>query len=166
MGIDAVMDAVQAYSPCGFVELTGGEPLEQEDAFALLTALCEAGYTTAVETGGHIDISGVDPRVTIIMDVKCPASGMSTRNRMENLLFLKMTDEVKFVLCDESDYVWARGFVREHDLATRVGEIIFSPVFGSLEPRKLAGWVLRDGLQVRMQLQMHKYIWAPDARGV
>ncbi len=166
MTIDAVLAEVAMHAPCRFVELTGGEPLEQPAAFVLLTALCDQGCTVAVETGGHVDISAVDPRVVVIMDVKCPGSGMMKRNRLANIDHLKRGDEVKFVLADEADYLWARSFIMDHNLGSHCDEIILSPVFGSLQARGLAAWILRDGLPVRMQLQMHKFIWDPDARGV
>ncbi len=151
---------------CGFVELTGGEPLEQEEAFPFLTELCDQGFTVAVETGGHVDIARVDPRVIVIMDLKCPASGMSKKNRLENIAYLKPTDEVKFVIANREDYEWTRALIEAEKLSQRCGEILLSPVFGSIEARDLAAWILEDRLPVRMQLQMHKFIWAPDARGV
>ncbi|MFZ1728650.1 MAG: 4Fe-4S cluster-binding domain-containing protein [Bacteroidota bacterium] len=151
---------------CGFVELTGGEPLEQEAAFPFLTELCDQGFSVAVETGGHVDIARVDPRVIVIMDLKAPASGMSKKNRLENIAYLKPTDEVKFVIANREDYKWTRALIESEHLAKRCGEILLSPVFGSIEARDLAAWILEDRLPVRMQLQMHKFIWAPDARGV
>ena len=160
-----VLSRIAAFR-CDFVELTGGEPLEQEEVFPFLTELCEQGYTVAVETGGHVDIARVDPRVTVIMDVKCPDSGMSKKNRPGNLDYLKPTDEVKFVIASHEDYEWTRAFIAREQLLRRCGEILLSPVFGAIEPRDLAGWVLRDHLPVRLQLQMHKFIWSPDARGV
>ncbi len=160
-----VLSRVAAYR-CGFVELTGGEPLEQEAAFPFLTELCDQGFTVAVETGGHVDIARVDPRVVVIMDVKCPDSGMEKKNRPGNLAYLKPTDEVKFVIASRGDYEWTRAFIDRERLRARCGEILLSPVFGAIEARDLARWILEDHLPVRMQLQMHKFIWAPDARGV
>ena len=164
MAVGDILHRVAAWN-CDFVELTGGEPLEQEGCFDLLTRLCDAEYTVAVETGGHVDISRVDSRVIVIMDLKAPGSGMAKRNRFENLDYLKSGDEVKFVLASREDYEWARATVREHALTERCG-VLLSPVFSTLAPRDLAQWVLEDGLRVRMQLQMHKFIWDPDARGV
>ncbi|MBL0174941.1 MAG: radical SAM protein [Ignavibacteria bacterium] len=158
--------AQAAESGSRFIELTGGEPLEQPAVYPLLSLLCNDGYTVAVETGGHVDINRVDPRVILIMDVKCPGSGMEKKNLLANLDYLKPTDELKFVLVDRADYEWARDFVRGRDLPSICREIIFSPVFGRLDNRALAEWILKDKLPVRMQLQMHKYIWEPDARGV
>lgn len=164
MDVEHILHRVAVWN-CDFVEVTGGEPLEQEGSFDLLTRLCDAEYTVAVETGGHVDISRVDSRVIVIMDLKAPGSGMAKRNRFGNLDYLKSGDEVKFVLASREDYEWARATVREHALTERCG-VLFSPVFSTLAPRDLAQWVLEDGLRLRMQLQMHKFIWDPDARGV
>ncbi|MFA6235588.1 MAG: 4Fe-4S cluster-binding domain-containing protein [Bacteroidota bacterium] len=165
MDTGAVLSRIASFR-CGFVELTGGEPLEQEAAFPFLTELCDQGYTVAVETGGHIDISRVDPRVIVIMDMKCPASDMSRKNLPGNIAYLKPTDEVKFVIANREDYEWTRALIERERLFARCGEILLAPVFGMIEARDLASWILEDRLPVRMQLQMHKFIWAPDARGV
>jgi 7-carboxy-7-deazaguanine synthase len=138
--------------------VTGGEPLAQPECLALLTDLCDAGYLVSLETGGAIDISGVDHRVTIVMDLKTPGSGEDRRNLWTNLGHLKASDQVKFVLCDRADYEWARATVQEHDL-TRRASVLFSPVWESLEPAQLADWILEDGLPVRFQLQLHKVLW-------
>lgn len=151
---------------CNFVELTGGEPLEQEACIPFMTELCDQGFEVAVETGGHMDISRVDPRVTIIMDLKAPGSGMMKKNRLENLDYLKPGDEVKFVLADRADYEWMRTLIAREHLVGRCGEILVSPVFGDIVYRDLAAWILEDRLPVRLQLQLHKFIWDPDARGV
>jgi 7-carboxy-7-deazaguanine synthase len=148
------------------VEVTGGEPLEQEDCLPLLADLCDEGYTTALETGGHVDISGVDPRVIVIMDIKCPGSGMSKKNIYSNLEYLKPSDELKFVIGKREDYEWARALIRERSLDGICGNILLAPVFGELEYRTLAEWMLADRLHARLQLQLHKHIWPPDARGV
>ncbi len=148
------------------VELTGGEPLLQPGVLPLMTQLCDAGRTVLIETSGERDISPVDPRVHRIMDLKAPGSGESERNRWANIELLRETDEVKFVLADRVDYEWARARIAEHGLEARVGAVLMSCVFGELEPKHLVDWVLEDGLDVRVQLQMHKYIWAPDAVGV
>jgi 7-carboxy-7-deazaguanine synthase len=151
---------------CDFVEMTGGEPLEQEEVFAFMSELCDQGYTVAVETGGHIDISRVDSRVTVIMDLKCPGSDMMKKNRLENLNYLKPTDEVKFVLRNREDYDWMRAFITREHLADRCREILVSPVFGEIVYRDLAAWILEDRLPVRLQLQLHKFIWDAEQRGV
>ena len=152
--------------PSRFVEFTGGEPLEQPEVHELMRELLDDGYTVAVETGGHIDISTCDPRVIRIMDLKTPSSGMMKRNRMENIGHLTRRDEVKFVCGSHEDYEWTRDIIRTHDLPSRVAAVLISPVFGSIEPVELVNRILEDGLDVRFQLQMHKFIWEPDRRGV
>ncbi len=148
------------------VELTGGEPLLQPAALPLMTELCDAGRTVLVETSGEADVSDVDPRVHKIMDLKCPGSGESHRNRWSNLGHIGPRDEIKFVLADRADYEWMRTTVRERALTERTPNLLASTVFGRLAPRELVAWVLEDRLPVRVQLQMHKYVWAPDATGV
>ena len=162
--IDEVLAKVHTYG-CRLVEVTGGEPLVQPESFPLMTRLCNAGYTVLLETSGAIDIAPVDPRAHIILDVKCPGSGMTDRMHWPNLSQLATKDEAKFVLANRTDYDWARETLAEYDLASRC-TVLFSPVFGSLDVRELAEWILADCLPVRFQLQMHKYIWAPDMRGV
>jgi 7-carboxy-7-deazaguanine synthase len=157
---DEVLAAVAAYG-CPLVELTGGEPLLQPGAPALLTALCDRGHEVLLETGGGLDIAGVDPRVRRIVDVKCPGSGEAAANRWQNLELLRPTDEVKMVIADEADYRWARRVVEERRLAERC-PVLFSPVAGELEPRQLAEWILRDRLPVRFQLQLHKLLWGNE----
>ena len=151
---------------CSFVEFTGGEPLEQPDVVPLMTLLCDTGYTVAVETGGHIDIAPLDPRVICIMDVKCPDSKMVTLNRLENLTILRAHDEVKFVIASRADYEYARNIVREYALETKIAAVLMSCVFDKLTFLELVGWILEDKLNVRFQLQMHKFIWSPETRGV
>ena len=151
---------------CRFVEFTGGEPLEQEACFPLMTQFCDLGYIVAVETGGHVDIGTVDPRVSVIMDLKCPTSGMQKKNRLSNIGFLKPGDELKFVLQNRADYDWAKDFIAEHSNELSEQLLLFSPVYGALDNKQLAEWILQDRLPVRMQLQLHKYIWHPEARGV
>lgn len=164
MSIDAVMDAISGY-PCKLVEVTGGEPLLQEGCFPLMNRLCDAGYEVMLETSGSLDISKVDPRVRRIMDLKCPGSGMVARNRMANVALLNQGDELKFVLKDRHDYEWAKDLVLRESLHERC-PVLFSPVWDSLPFEDLAAWILDDGLPVRMQLQIHKFIWDPQARGV
>jgi 7-carboxy-7-deazaguanine synthase len=164
MTIDEVIARAQAYE-CRLVELTGGEPLHQPAAFPLIERLCEDGFEVLVETSGAIDIAPVDRRARLIMDIKCPGSAMADRMVWSNLSRLSSHDEAKFVVKDRHDYEWARELVRRENLAARC-QILFSPVFGELDPRSLAEWILEDRLPVRFQLQLHKVIWSPDMRGV
>lgn len=164
MTLDAVMDAISGY-PCKLVEVTGGEPLVQEGTIPLMRRLCDAGYEVMLETSGSLDISQVDPRVRRIMDLKCPGSGMVARNRMDNLSLLRESDELKFVIRDRIDYEWAKELVLREQLNERC-PVLFSPVWGDVPFVDLANWILDDGLPVRMQLQIHKFIWDPNARGV
>lgn len=143
--------------------VTGGEPLAQKGCLALLAALCDAGHDVSLETSGALDIAGVDPRVSRIVDLKAPGSGELARNRWENLALLNARDELKFVLADATDYDWARRQIAEHRLAERC-TVLLSPVAGALDPADLAGWIVRDRLPVRFQLQLHKILWN-DARG-
>jgi len=165
MSTEDIIDEVNEIG-CRFVEFTGGEPLEQEGTKALMAELCDIGYEVAVETGGHVDISDVDPRVAIIMDVKCPDSRMMTLNRYENLDSLKPTDEVKFVIASRVDYDWAKDFIYEHELNDKVAAVLMSPAFNIVDYQTLVNWILEDGLDVRFQIQMHKHIWSPETRGV
>jgi len=148
-----------------YVEVTGGEPLLQEEVYPLIRALLDERYHVLVETGGSLAIDRLDPRATVIMDIKCPGSGMGQTVCWENLHHLKAGDEVKFVIADRGDYVWARTIIAQYPtLQDRC--VLFSPVFGQMAPQALAEWILEDNLSVRMQLQMHKYIWDPVMRGV
>jgi 7-carboxy-7-deazaguanine synthase len=146
-----------------YVCVTGGEPLAQPNCATLLTRLCDAGYRVSLETSGAMDIASLDPRVVRVMDWKTPGSGEQTRNRLENLAALGPCDQVKLVLCDRTDYEWARQALIEHSLAERC-EVLFSPSHGQLDARELAEWILADRLPVRFQIQLHKYLWG-DARG-
>ena len=148
------------------VELTGGEPLLQPGVFPLMRELCDAGRTVLLETSGEADVTRVDPRVHKIMDLKAPGSGESHRNRWSNLAHLTDRDEIKFVLAGRADYEWMRDVIRERALAARTKNLLASTVFGRLLPRDLVSWVLADALPVRVQLQMHKYVWSPTATGV
>ncbi len=148
------------------IELTGGEPLLQPGVPLLLRELCDAGKTVLLETSGEADVSPVDPRVHKIMDLKAPGSAESHRNRWANLRHLTARDEIKFVLKDRTDYEWMRSVIAEHDLPSRTPNLLVSTVFGSLTTRDLVAWVLADALPVRVQLQMHKYIWGAEAQGV
>lgn len=138
--------------------VSGGEPLAQKGCLTLLTALCDAGYDVSLETSGALDVSGVDPRVSKIVDLKAPGSGEEAKNCWENLAYLTPRDELKLVLADRADYDWAVAKLREHDLAGRC-PVLFSPVQGQLAPATLAEWILADGLPVRLQVQLHKLLW-------
>lgn len=164
IALDDVLAQVRSYD-CRLVEVTGGEPLHQPEAFTLIERLCADGYEVLVETSGALDIAPVDPRAHIIMDVKCPGSGMMDRMDWKNLDRIARKDEVKFVIKDRADYEFARTITEQHNLAGRC-PILFSPSFGELDPRQLAEWVLADKLPVRVQLQLHKFIWDPQTRGV
>jgi 7-carboxy-7-deazaguanine synthase len=164
MSLDQIIERVGSYR-CRLVEVTGGEPLHHPEAFELIARLLDAGHTVLIETSGAIDIAPLDPRVVVIMDVKCPGSGMADRNLWTNLDRLKPSDQVKFVLKGREDYVWARDVLARTGLHQRHA-VLFSPVFGELDPKTLADWMLEDRLPVRLQLQLHKLIWDPAARGV
>ncbi len=151
---------------CPLVEVTGGEPLLQADVYPLMERLLAAGLTVLLETGGHRSIAGVPAGVVAIVDVKCPGSGEADRVDWENMTRLRPHDEVKFVIRDRADYEFARAAVGRHGLPTRAAAVLFSPVHGVLDPRELSAWVLSDRLPVRVQLQVHKYIWGADAREV
>ena len=148
------------------VEVTGGEPLLQPGVLPLLTELCDSGRTVLLETSGEADVRGVDERVHKIMDLKAPGSGESAKNRWSNLERIGEKDEIKFVLADRADYEWMRAVIRERELARRTPNLLASTVFGKLAAKELVAWVLEDALPVRVQLQLHKYIWSPDAAGV
>ena len=165
MSVDEVVADVEARG-CPVVEVTGGEPLLQADVYPLMQRLLDAGKTVLVETGGHRSIAKVPAGVVRIMDVKCPGSGESARNDWSNLALLTASDEVKFVIADRVDYEYARDIVQRENLTGRVAAVLFSPVHGELAAKQLAEWVIADRLEVRVQLQMHKYIWTPETRGV
>jgi 7-carboxy-7-deazaguanine synthase len=164
LAMETILDRVGSYG-CSLVEVTGGEPLHQQGALVLLTKLCDAGYQVMIETSGAFDVSTIDDRVSIIMDVKCPGSGMMDRMMWTNIEHLSQKDEVKFVLKDRSDYEWAKDIVMQYGLGDRC-PVLLSPVFGSLDLEPLAGWILSDRLPVRVQVQLHKLIWDPETRGV
>jgi 7-carboxy-7-deazaguanine synthase len=151
---------------CPLVEVTGGEPLLQDDVYPLMQGLLDRGKTVLLETGGHRNTSRVPSDVVTILDIKCPGSGESHRNDWTNLERLRAHDEIKFVLKDRGDYEWARGILEHHQLTGRAAAVHFSPVHGELDPKTLSEWVLADRLPVRVQLQLHKYIWSPTTRGV
>jgi len=163
--VEDVVAEVERYR-CPLVEVTGGEPLLQEDVYPLMEQLLERGHTVMIETGGHRSIARVPAGVLKIVDVKCPGSGESHRNHWENLDRLGERDEAKFVIKDRADYEYAKDVIARHDLAHKAGAILLSPVHGALDPRVLSEWILADGLPVRLQLQIHKIIWSPETRGV
>lgn len=160
--VDSILAEVARY-PTRHVCVTGGEPLAQKECLALLEALCNAGYDVSLETSGALDIAGVDPRVSRIMDLKAPDSGESAKNRWENLTHLDAGDEIKIIVASRADYEWARRAIGEHHLDT-ICPVLLSPAGGLLEPTELAGWILVDGLTVRFQLQLHKLLWG-NAKG-
>ena len=151
---------------CPLVEITGGEPLLQKNVLPLMSMLADAGMIVLLETSGAHDISKVDGRIHRIMDLKTPGSGECERNLSSNIPHLTQRDEVKFVIGSRQDYEWSRDKMREHNLAKRCYAVLFSPIFGRIEPREIVEWMLADKLEARFQLQMHKFIWAPTARGV
>jgi len=157
MSLEEILTQVSEYSP-RYVTVTGGEPLSQRNCLELLGALCDAGYEVSLETGGAIDISKVDARVMRVVDIKTPASGESERNRWENLKLLTSHDEIKFVLCDEADYRWAKQVILRYQLAEKC-PVLMSPVHGVQNATQLAEWILRDRLSVRLQVQLHKLLW-------
>lgn len=162
--IDEILETVRAYD-CKLVEVTGGEPLFQENVHALMSRLCDEGFEVLLETGGSLNISRVDPRVNRIVDFKCPSSKMAGKNLWENVKHLKPRDEVKFVIGSREDYEWTKEIMRLYNLASHC-PVLMSVVSGKLEASQLAEWILEDKLDVRFQLQMHKYIWSPETRGV
>lgn len=162
MKLSEILQQVTAYAP-RYITVTGGEPLAQRDCWLLLKMLCDAGYITSLETSGAIDISKVDRRVSTVMDIKTPGSGEVERNRYQNIDLLKRKDQVKFVISDRADYDWSRQLIEEKGLLDKC-EILFSPVHGKLDPAVMAGWIIEDNLPVRMQIQLHKYLWG-DERG-
>ncbi len=160
MSLDEIMAEVGRYD-AQYVTVTGGEPLAQKNCLRLLRALCDAGYQVSLETGGALDVSGVDARVVKVLDIKTPASGEVEKNLWGNLEHLNPHDEIKFVLCDEADYQWARQVLLERDLAMRCA-VLFSPAQGQLAARDVAEWILRDHLPVRLQVQLHKLLWGNE----
>lgn len=164
--LEDVLNQVRAFD-CKLVEVTGGEPLAQREAFTLIERLCSEGFEVLVETGGFVSTAEVDPRARIILDVKCPASGEEARNHWPNLEHLRADrDEVKFVIMNFEDWIYALEIIKRYELDKRAKAILISPAWGTLDLKDMAEWVTKSGLDVRMQLQLHKYIWGPEARGV
>ena len=164
LSLNVVVELVLALGD-DLVEITGGEPLLQLEVYPLMSRLADAGKTVLLETGGAVDTSAVDPRVHVILDLKTPGSGEVEANVWSNLKRLRPTDELKFVLCDRADFDWAVNVVREHRLTERC-PVLFSAAFGQVSPTELAGWILESHLPIRLQLQQHKILWDPNARGV
>ena len=166
VSIEDVMKKVRAFG-CGLVEVTGGEPLAQPEALALIATLCDEEYEVLIETGGYVSTTEVDRRAKIILDIKCPGSGEAERNHWPNLDLLRADlDEVKFVVADRADWDFALKVIAEHNLERRARAILISPAWGQIDLVELANWIAESGMELRMQLQLHKYIWGPDARGV
>jgi 7-carboxy-7-deazaguanine synthase len=166
LSIEEVMKRVRDFG-CPLVEVTGGEPLAQREAFDLIRRLCEESYEVLVETGGYVSTEDLDPRAKVILDVKCPASGEAERNHWPNLARLRPEqDEVKFVVADRADWDFARKVIGDYDLENRARSILISPAWEQIDLPELANWITESGMNARMQLQMHKYIWGPDVHGV
>lgn len=164
LNLEEIIDEVKKLD-CNLIEITGGEPLFQDESFELMEKLCDSGFEVMLETGGSLPIQKIDRRVKIIMDLKCPSSKMMRKNLYENISYLKNSDEVKFVIGNREDYDWTKEIIAKHELEKKCS-ILFSTVFGKLDPAVLVKWILEDKLNVRFQLQLHKFIWEPSAKGV
>lgn len=166
LSVEEVLAQVRAFG-CRLVEVTGGEPLAQRAAFTLIERLCDEGFEVLIETGGFVATAAVDPRAQLILDVKCPASGEAERNHWPNLERLRAAqDEVKFVIADRADWDFARAVIARYELEKRARAVLISPVWNATDLPEMAGWIAQSGLNVRLQLQLHKVIWGADARGV
>ena len=166
VSLEELIAQVERYG-CSLVEVTGGEPLAQKEAFLLINKLCEKGFEVLIETGGYVSTTNVDRRASIILDVKCPASGEAERNHWPNLGQLRRDkDEVKFVVADRNDFDFAVKTIEDYQLTERTRAVLISPAWDSIDLRLLAGWIAESGLNIRMQLQLHKYIWGPEVHGV
>ena len=164
LSIDEIIKKVKSYN-CNLVEITGGEPLLQNEVHQLITKLCDYNYTVLLETSGSLSIKQVDERVINILDFKTPSSKMDNKNHFQNVEYLKLTDEVKFVIGSKEDYDWSKAIIKKYNLDKKV-KILFSSVFEKVEQKELVEWILEDNLNVKYQLQMHKYIWDPNKTGV
>lgn len=166
ISLDDVMEKVRGFG-CRLVEVTGGEPLAQREAFQLIKRLCNEAYEVLIETGGYVSTAEVDRRAKVILDIKCPASGEAERNHWPNVALLKPNlDEVKFVIASREDWEFACRIITEYELENRALAILISPAWGQIDLQELAGWIKESGLRVRMQLQLHKYIWGAEVHGV
>ncbi len=164
LSVDTIIEKVKLYN-CNLVEITGGEPLLQNEVHQLITKLCDYNYTVLLETSGSLSIEQVDKRVINILDFKTPSSKMDNKNHFQNVEYLKLTDEVKFVIGSKKDYDWSKAIIKKYNLDEKV-KILFSSVFKKVEQKELVEWILEDNLNVKYQLQMHKYIWDPNKTGV
>ena len=162
MDLEAIVERIAAFG-CKQITVTGGEPLAQESCLELLTSLCDKDYLVSLETSGALDLTEVDSRVTKVMDIKTPGSGEAEKNLFSNITHLTRSDQIKFVICDEADYIWAKDIIQQNSLAT-VSEILMLPAYGEQNPTELAEWILADRLPVRFQMQLHKQLWG-DAKG-
>lgn len=162
--VEKILHEIKKYD-CNLVEITGGEPLVQNEVFTLMHNLCDDGYQVMIETGGSLPIKEIDERVKIIMDLKCPSSKMMHKNLYENIAYLKTSDELKFIIGNREDYEWSKSVIDKYSLTEKC-IVLFSCVFAELEPVQLTEWILKDKLKVRFQLQIHKYIWEPTKKGV
>ncbi len=165
MNAGEILEKVETLN-CSFIEFTGGEPLMQANVIPLMSYFCDLGYIVAIETNGHCDISKLDKRIIKIMDIKCPDSKMSKFNNYENIQYLTEQDEIKFVINSRADFDWAKSILEKYELNKRVGAVLFSPVFGQIDLKEFARWIIEERLPVRLQLQLHKFIWGADVRGV
>ncbi len=165
MSSDKIIEKIGKFS-CKLVQITGGEPLHQDNTILFMKELCDLNYTVLLETSGSEDISKIDKRVIKIMDLKCPGSKMQQFNNYDNIKYLKKKDEIKFVVSDKKDFDWAQKIIKKYKLKEKVSAVLLSPAFQSMNSRKLAEWILKSGLDVRIQLQIHKFIWDPGQRGV
>lgn len=157
MTMEEILEKVASFNP-RHITVTGGEPLAQKECPSLLSLLCDQGYQVSIETSGALDITPIDKRVMIVMDLKTPASKEEEKNRYENIAALKKSDQIKFVLCNHADYIWAVEIIKKYQLEQKA-ELLFSPSWGELNPTQLADWIVRDNLPVRFQLQLHKILW-------
>jgi len=162
--IDQILTEIKKYD-CNLIEVTGGEPLVQNEVLHLMKILCDTGYDVMIETGGSLSIQEIDNRVKVIMDLKCPSSRMVEKNLYENIKYLKTNDEIKFVIGNRGDYDWSKSIIDTYSLLKKC-LVLFSNVYEELKPIQLSEWILEDNLKVRSQIQMHKYIWSPARRGV
>ncbi len=165
VAVEQIIETVQK-NGCQCVCITGGEPLLQQEVYPLMQTLCNLGYTVSLETSGSLPTNQVDERVRVILDIKCPGSKMSKKNHWPNLAQLRSHDEVKFVIADREDYLYSVDVCRRYQLFDKKCELLFSPVFGELEPKQLVKWILEDRLPIRLNLQIHKFIWSPETKGV
>lgn len=161
---EQILDKVNTFG-CRYICITGGEPLLQSNIFPLMSQLCDLGYTLSLETGGSLSIEQVDPRVHVVLDIKCPGSGMNHKNDWSNLDRIRLNDEVKFVIKDLEDYQYAKEIADKYDLYKKAN-VLFSPVFGELDPKDLVSWILHDKISVRLNMQIHKFIWSSETKGV